>query len=1595
MTNVCKSSLATLAIYTFLTLPPLALAQQDVGASSGYSPPASEPFFVLSDTQYGTANEALLRVEVPAHSGKNAAALYGGIDIALYRVPEPLAFLKAQKNLHRIDVKARPRDEGIANTLTYLWSNAWNKSRRAWRDLFASKAKLSVTETAPALKTTLTQPDYQPATSFKPLEGFEFIDRFRYPLMAAKPIAPLEGAGVALAGSSSSFIPKNEGNFHVPLGKLRPGLYVAEAILGTHRAVTLVFVSDTVAVTKLASGTFTVWAAHRLDGRPVLGAELQWTDGRGVLASATTNADGLATFTHSSPERTYLLGQDPAGGVFVSENFYYDSEIHDTKFYTITDRPLYRPGDEVNIKFLAREYRAANQSSPANAGELGISVIDPNGAQVWTNKAQFAAERGGDTVFHLPDDALAGGYEIRTQYQGKVYGAAFRVAEYVKPHLEITIVPGQESFKTGEPVSGTIRLNYPNGDPVKNAAIELTLRAQTLSMVQGELRYGGQFPVQLATENLNTNDRGEAPFSLPAAKEPSRLILSALATDGAAYRVRKTSELLVERAAANWKLTSERKFSMPGETVVFRLEPESPDSESAAPPAYWEIVRLEDQSKEGGKFDDGARKWAPKLERPGSYSLLLRDAKGNLVAASAHWVGGIDGDAKGIEAVPGTIEMVVDKERYQAGDTAEVLITFSDVVDEALITLERDRVEAAALLSAAQNGDVGWANIERLGPRQWRARIPVTEAYAPNMTFSLVYIQKGEYVFQNAGLVVAAPRLALDIKTSKPSVQPGETVTVDIDASLKGKPARALLTVSVVDEMIYALQPEIAPDIVEFFQHARRNNVRTDASLNFITYDEAADYARDAARQPPARHQYNERGIKVLERARRDDTDTAAWQPALLTDENGHARFSFKMPDALSRWRITVRAVALDDAQQSGAYGQRAAYVQSDKPLYAKWTSPAWMREGDAPVASLAVFNNTDTTREAEIILKLAQTEIVQKANLPRGLTYLPFKLPPFSGAQTARLEVREAHTLADALETPLIAQASHWRGIHEQALEIGRGTVPLKLPADASRLSLSLAAKGSEHFLRIADSLIEYPWGCVEQTSSRLIPLAIVTPLLAPDRAQGKTAALWQTLSSQRQRLAALAGPNAVFGWWARGDESDAFMTAYAYYADWHAARALGISMPAGHWEHVLAVYRDHADRSPVLHRALALWFIQQIGLPVRTQAEGLLASLASMEKAAEGGNERERQTDGEAADSSSPILVDPDSPLGLAYARVLASLIASEAGIRKTSIEAETKAAAPAAAASRPRSGNRAQQRAQRAKQKPRDETPPPATSNAYANAKKTLQTSGQPSARALLLLAGGLNPAEAPAILADATEATPTIDRALTLVWTRKALGGDFRDNTDGLKPADNKWAATEMRFGQTGWRWPANANLPDTLQINNAPAQLTAILRYESKENGKNALPVDIVRKLYRLERREFKKGVASYAAVPVKPDEKLSAQTLYLDEIRLSSKTPYRYGLVEAPLPPGAAIERSTWGLELIEGDKKEKKPLDSSQAEEHPDRYGIPVENLPAGKEIVLRNLLRVGQSGSFTLPPARYHRMYEPARKAYAEGGNTNWIVD
>ena len=1513
---------------------------------SPYAPFAGEPFFLLADATFGSTDPAKVRLEVNNPQSLEQA---GGIDVVLYRIPEPLAFLQKQKNLHRVQVEGRAADEALGNTLTHLWDNWIVKSRLAWQKIFSADARSSVVTQAPELKTpkALVKPStFEEPLQWRPIAGLKVAERFRYPVQAAKAIQPPKD--LALAGSSSEFIKPSEGNVFVPLGKRAPGLYLVEAIAGKHRATTLLFVSDTVAITKVSGEQMLVWAAHRTSGAPVAKTRVAWTDGVGLLKSGVADEQGIARLDRKSPEQTYVFGEDPGGGVFISENFYYDSEVYAAKVYATTDRPLYRPGDTVFVKVTGREFKSARESVVLKDADIKLDVIDPAGQLVHTQSFPFSGAHGGDTRFALPDNANAGGYELRLSMGDDTYTAALRVADYQKPHFEIGLLPDKADFATGEAIAGKLQLNYPDGKPVANARISLTARAQKLTMIEGELDYAGQAPLKLTQDELQTDASGVARFSLPPASEPSRYVLTALATDGAAYRVRTSKELLVERSSGSYRLVPDRQFSKPGETVSFAVSASqrattasgTTPSADAPKPARWDWVRLENRAKEAGAMP-ASGPLNVSFSQPGSYTLTLRDDKGRIVGATSHWVSG-----EGVKAPAGSVAMVFDRARYKPGETAEVLVSFPEPIDNALVTLERDKVEASALLGTRAD----WIRSERIAPTQWKFTLPVKEEMSPNMTLSVAYVKNGDYVFQNQGVLVEQAKIGLAFKTDKAVYAPGELVTVDVTSMLGGKPVPAEVTVGVVDEMIYALQPEIAPSIDDFFFHPRRDNVRTSASLAFIGYDLAT--AKLGAL--PSRRQVNERAVKVLERPRRDNIDTAAWQPRLVTDAQGKARFTFTMPDSLTRWRITGRAI-----EAGGAVGQQVSWLRSDKPFFAKWTSPDWQREGDKAQAAIALFNQTGAPARVEWEASGAGTAAKASVDVQPGANFVVLPLAAESAASgRVQLTLRQDGKVVDRLETPLRRIPVAWRSPRELALDMSSGRAAMALPADATRVRIAFAQDAAAgEFNRWMEDLIDFPYGCVEQTASRMLPMSIALQSLSPAQ-QGIAPMLTQRLATARLSLAQMAGPQARFGWWGRGMSDDAFLTAYAYYADWRATRALKTTLPDEHWQRLLDVYAKEGSKLAPLQRALMLSWMKEMGLPVRPMLAALVDEL--MAKTA---------TDDAALAAHRGSLAMVEGALDTRDIALVLAVYASDAAAT-----APQKAAADAAAA--------------------------------------RLALVEAPLVQSLLILTRRVDALQAAAVLTRVRADVPTFDRAQTLLWLQQALGRKPEAGVD-LPELGAPWLRRVSASGQVAWELPAGAPLPTTLALPANARAAWAFVSFESSEAQAPALAVRVERALWKVVTQAPPLATAKVASSAasggraaaasaasstasdgrldvklerVAPGAALDSNALYLDEVSVTADKNLRWAVVDVALPPGAAVEASTWGLDLDVAGRSQ--PLERARHQDTAQGYAVPFEALAAGTTSTVRHLVRFSQRGTFKLPPTRLHRMYEPEAKAFDGSG-------
>lgn len=1451
----------------------------------------------MSESTFNSKDIATIRFDGPVE--KSRSEEYDGVDIRVYKISDPLKFLSNQKDLHRPTLKGNYQGEGLSNALNYLWDKWFKISRLTFQNIFSYFVRSKAVEHNANLHQSLPREQrthFKPNPQFKRVAGYEVVEEFRYPFWKAKNIQP--PSGTALAGSSSNFLNQKEGNVRIPLGKLKPGLYFVEAFIGTFRASTVVFVSDTVAVIKTSSSQELVWTAEKVSGKSKPGSKIMITDGVGILSQGETNSNGLYIFNRSqktseTSEVTYVLGEDKEGGVFVSENFFYESEFSDTKMFIFTDRPLYNPGDLVQGKIFGK----------LKSQKISVSIIDSSGT-IMVNKSVLLdqGQMGGEFQVTLPKDSVPGGYTIEALYDNKEYVASFRVANYVKPPFDVSIQFDKKNYKTNEVIKGNVAITYSNGRPVEDADVKLEIRKQKMTIVAGDLQYIDRFPIVHTSQEIKSDKSGRVSFSINTDDLPYRYLVTVIAKDGSSFKVAASKEVLANITEAPLSMSTQTKFTKAGDSLKINVSRNGTSSVGKGS-WFWKAIRLQDRKTITGAVAADSESFSIKLTDSGNYTLLLQDESGRTLSSTSHVVTGKD-----FAQAIGTVNILFDKDEYNVGDTAKGSMIFSEPVEEALLTFERDKVEAASFLTLPDNS----FKLEKISDREYLINVPVKSSYRPNIIFSVAFVKNGKYFFTNAGFKVAEPMIDLQFQFSKKSYAPGEVVDVTLKAMRNKKPVETVVSVGVVDEMIYTLQPEITPDISAFFHHPARNEIKTSSSLNFHTYD-AASSAVGAA---PSERQY-ERPLKLRERPRRDEKDTAFWKGSLKTNAEGIAKFNFVMPDSLTRWRVQARAF-----NSEGQTGSKKDYIYSEKLFYIKWSGPKNFRASDEASLPITVYNMTTTDKK--IILKKEGSGIDLKdveLNLIPGPNFSSINFKAERGG-TLKLSLWDGKNLIDRLDVDLKVSPNKWPSLETILWKKG-----MPVPKNIHGAKLTLVRGSGDAFFRVTDSLIDYPFGCVEQTSSRLLPLALayngIKQFGQSNFVQDK---IENVLLQERARLVQLAGPNAQFSWWGDLTGVSSFVSIYAYYADFMVSQVLGLKVSKEHWENTLNIYQKFSDHESLHQKVLEVWMMGEMGLPVKNLTEGLLKEVSTL---------------------NTITIKDPmqagTNDVEMASIFLLAKNLAQNNGLALPG-HVETKIA------------------------------------NLLKN-KSVLES----SIISTLLILNKKSITEndvqrSEEILNNLIDEQTTIERALTLAFLYKKTGSHFKQVTlaESFSPGKN-WHSSQSDISRNRWTWTGGLTEAMELKI---PENYSAHLVVEKFETQKSSLPVSLKRNLYRVSRND--EFMTASTAVT---DGRVNSQDLYLDEIVITptQNTKVNYGIVQVPLPPGALPEQATWGM-TVQVDGK-KITIDEKGTQVGTGYYSAAVPRLQA--EIKIYQLIRFSTPGQYNLPGVKYFKMYKPDQQAFSSGDN------
>ncbi len=286
---------------------------------------------------------------------------------------------------------------------------------------------------------------------------------------------------------------------------LPPGLYVVETqqpegtlvdpgMTQQARTIDVVAISSNALVLKKSvGGDSLAWVTDAQSGEGVAGAEVNFGYTGGAVATATTDADGVATaLVEASADVLYLpmvawTGEPGNADFALASSDWstgiapwdfnitgYTPEAVNSLFYT--DRPLYQPGQTVHWRGIVRKLVNDSFEIPDPSEAMTITVRNDRGDAILTQQVQFGefGTLSGDVL--LPPDSFSGSYYLEALLplpnNQMHYGfASFLVASYAKPEFEVRVLPEADEVTQGGTVRVRIEADYYSGGALANAPL--------------------------------------------------------------------------------------------------------------------------------------------------------------------------------------------------------------------------------------------------------------------------------------------------------------------------------------------------------------------------------------------------------------------------------------------------------------------------------------------------------------------------------------------------------------------------------------------------------------------------------------------------------------------------------------------------------------------------------------------------------------------------------------------------------------------------------------------------------------------------------------------------------------------------------------------------------------------------------------------------------------------------------------------------------------------------------------------------------------------------------------------------------------------
>lgn len=889
-------------------------------------------------------------------------------------------------------------------------------------------------------------------------------------------------------------------------------------------------------------------------------------------------------------------------GDYGDEEGGYDSSLVS---YIYTDRPVYRPAQKVYFKGILRRW-GRNGYELLDSKSVHVTVEDENQGKVFERELPLSSRGTFSGELDIADEAPLGNYRIIAEAAGAKANSYFQVQEYKKPEFKVKVTGPPPFARVGQNIKFSVEARYFFGAPVTNAAVHYYIyrsryyhwwlsdqSSEDFDDAAGpeneggdeadDSGYGGNDMVTEGDGQLDSHGRLAVDFEVPEPDEEDQwdysYRLEAQVTDQSRREMQASASFVGTRGRTIADAESERYLYYQNEAAKILVRAADYSGHPVAEKVtlkfieqHWEKIEKEEEYN-GYKYKSydyvphekevGTAEVTTDSQGKATYSftvpvlgyihiLAIVNENGTQIINRGGYIWAADrtsqwSDFNFRDTGEDAIKLVPDKKSYKPGDTAHVLALLPTDKAHLLVT-----TELASVMTARQIDAPG---------RSLVIDVPIDRRYEPNVYLDVTFVKNDDMVAQSQVLPVPAKdrMLKIDVIPNKKEYKPRDVASYTVLArNADGSAASgAEVSLGVVDEAIYSVQPESAANIKREFYGKRYDEVQTSLAIHFSFTGYSGSKPMNLA--------LNKRAFQLADfkndtpmaepTVRREFKDTAFWQADVVTGGDGKATVQFKLPDNLTTWRATARAVTADTR-----VGSAVEKVLARKDVIMRLEMPRFLTEGDTVTISGVVHNFLNTEKSTVITLDLNGAQLLDSASttvtIPsNGEQRVDWRVSAPQPGGVTLLAKAVTNTESDAVELTMEIVPHGLKQTTGGAIAItqndGEQTQSFDLAQHpdihARSLRIEAAPSIAATLFGALDYLTGYPYGCTEQTMSAFLPDVIVAQTLkdVPAASVRPTNDLPAKVQRGLDRLYSYQHDDGGWGWW-KNDKTDPFMSAY-----------------------------------------------------------------------------------------------------------------------------------------------------------------------------------------------------------------------------------------------------------------------------------------------------------------------------------------------------------------------------------------------------------------------------------------------------------------